>query len=145
MDIKIVIDFFKEMELYNEEFFNEINKNTTIYDKPYEEIKDFIGCYPIYNNKDKLVNFKLILPKINSIYDILIYIHEYTHALFIDDDSQIFPNIMEGIFINKYILDNKLHNDIIWHTLNEIKNSNSDDHIIGKRIKLFYISKNLDK
>lgn len=144
MNIEIVINFFKEMSLYNEQYFIRINKNTIIYDKPYREIKDFVGCYPIYDN-EKIVNFKLILPKIKSIYDILIYIHEYAHALFIEDESEIFSNIMEGIFINKYILDNKLCNETMIHTLKEIEDSNSEDHIIGKHVKLFYIRQNLNK
>lgn len=144
MNIEIVINFFKEIGLYNEEYFIKIKNNTIIFNKPYEEIKDFVGCYPIYDDS-KIVNFKLILPKIRNIYDILIYIHEYAHVLFIDDELEIFPNIMEGMFINKYILDSKLCNDMMIHTLQEINNSKSEAHIVGKRIKLLYIKQNLNK
>jgi len=135
MDLNNVIDFFKEQGLYNEEYFKRIQENTKIYNKPYDEIKDFVGCYPIYNENNEIVNFKLILPKINDIYDVLIYIHEYTHALFIEKNDETLPNLMEALYINKYC-SKKIKREIVKKTKREIIKSKSLDHKIAKKIKI---------
>ena len=128
-----LINFFKTIELYNEDYFNKIKVNTKTIDLPYEEIKDFVGCYKKDNEE-----FKLILPKLTDYYSMLIYIHEYTHCLFLDDEEEIFPNLMEAIFINKYIKDRKT---IIEKTKEEILKSTSEKHLIGKKVKLKAIEK----
>ena len=128
-----VIIFFKYMQLYNEEYFNKIKENTKVINKPYEEIKDFVGCFKINND------FRLILPKLESIDDILIYIHEYTHALFLDDETEIFPNLMEAIYINNFIDDKTIKKDLLNKTKDELNNSTSKNHIIGKKVKIYSI------
>ena len=84
-----IISFFESVGLYDKNYFDYLYQNSLIVDKPYSDIKDLVGCFI---TKD---GCKLILPKIQSIYDELIYVHEITHALFLEDDSEIFPNIME--------------------------------------------------
>ena len=127
-----IIEFFKQMNLYDEKVFENIKKNTKIIDKPYEEIMDFVGCF---KREDSV---KLILPTIKSIKDELIYVHEYTHIL-LDDESEIFPNIMEAIYTNYYLKNEK--KNVIDMTYNEIENSDSIDHIIGKKVKLMFINR----
>ena len=129
-----VIDFFKEIGFYNKEYFELIKNSTTIVDEEYENIIDLVGFYPNI--------FKLILPKIKSYRDILIWIHEYTHALFPDDSDEIFPNLMEAYYINMYIKDKKIVNKLINKTKNEIDKSNDLEHTIAKKIKLNTITMN---
>ena len=131
---KYVIRFFNKMGFYNKEYFKLIENNTTIVDEEYENISDLVGFYPNI--------FKLILPKIKSYRDILIWIHEYTHALFPDDNDEIFPNLMEAYFINMYIDDKKIVNKLIDKTKTEIDNSSDFEHTIAKKIKLDTITKN---
>ena len=130
---KYVVSFFKSMGFYNEEYFNILKNNSKIINMPYEEIKDLVGCY-LTND-----GCKLILPKINNIFDVLIWIHEYSHALFPEDELEFFPNIMEAIFINNYIKDNKVKEELINKTKYEISVSESISHISGKKVKLILI------
>ena len=140
MNLKAVIDFFKKQNLYNEQYFKKIEANTKIYDRSYEEIKELVGCFPIYDNENNIIDVKLILPKIKNIYDVLIYVHEYTHALFIEDENEIFPNIMEAIFINKYC-DEQTKAEIIEKTKTEILKETDENHIVGKKVKIMSIKK----
>ena len=128
-----IINFFKQMNMYDEHYFNYLKQNTKIIDKPYNEIKEFVGCFKIDNK------CRLVLPKINNINDELIYIHEYTHALFLDDELEIFPNIMEAIYINQNITDLNIKNQLIKKTKVEIENTDSFNHKIGKKVKLLSI------
>lgn len=137
--MQLVIIFFKYMSLYDEELFSNIYKKSKIYNLDYSEIIDIVGCYPIYKGKE-IIDYKLILPSIKSIDDILIYIHEYTHAIFMDED-ELFPNIMEALFINYYISDEKMIKNIISNTKLQIKNSICEQHIEGNKIKLMIIKK----
>ena len=136
MNEEYVLSFFKYMGFYNEEYFNMLKSNSKIINKPYEEIKDFVGCYPFEEG------CKLILPKINSIFDILIWIHEYSHALFLDDESEIFPHIMEAYFINNFVTDFNLKQKLIDKIKKEISDTESTKHIVGKKIKLSLIESN---
>lgn len=133
-----VIDFFKNMNLYDKDYFEKIKKRTTIYNKPYEEIKDFVGCYPIYKDKE-IIDFKLILPMINSVADELIYVHEYSHALFLKDKSEIFPNIMEAYFINLYIRNIEIKKELLKNIQIQLENTEDINHKIGIKIKLMNI------
>lgn len=129
-----VISFFQKIGLYDKEYFKYIKKNTTVVDKNYEDIIEFVGFYPD--------TFKLILPKIKTYQDILIWIHEYSHALFPDDKDEIFPNLMEAYFINMYINDTYEIDKLIDKTKNEINNSKDIEHTIAKKIKLNTITRN---
>ena len=131
---KSIIHFFSKMGFYDKEYFEIIKRNTTIVNEDYEKIIDLVGFYP------KI--FKLVLPKIKNYRDILIWIHEYAHALFPDDTDEIFPNLMEAYFINMFIDDKNIVNRLIEKTKEEINNSSDLDHIIAKKIKLNTITRN---
>ena len=132
---QIIIDFFKSMELYDRNFFNHIKKKTKVLDLPYEEIKDFVGCFPVIVD-DKVVDFNILLPKLNTIFDVLVYIHEYSHAIDIYDENEIFPNLMEAMFLVDYLQDDELITQQINRIYEELKNNESERHEIGKKVKL---------
>lgn len=129
-----IIEFFKNMDLYDETYFNYLKENTKVINMPYRDIIDFVGCFKIDD-----YHCRLILPKINSFRDELIYVHEYSHALFLDDELEIFPNIMEAYYINYYLDDINSKKDIIKELKKELNISVSNNHIVGKKIKLLNI------
>ena len=129
-----VVDFFKKMGFYNSEYFKQISENTLVVDKDYEEIIDFIGFYPD--------TFKLILPKIKTYRDVLIWVHEYSHALFPDDEDEIFPNLMEDQFINMYIDDKEIIKELLDDNKRQITKSIDLNHTVAKKIKLDTINMN---
>lgn len=138
-----IIQFFKKMNLYNEAYFSKIQEKTKIYNFSYEEIKDFIGCYPIYNEKEEVIDFKMILPKIYSFCDELIYVHEYTHAFDLEDHSEIFPNIMEAYYICMYIHDVNLKLEMLSDMRRKIRHIEDISHRIGVQIKIMIMEENI--
>ena len=135
LNYNTLIDFFKSIGLYDKEYFDEIKTKTTILEGEYDDIKDFIGFYPRYENNN-LTDYKMYLPPLVGLDNILIYVNEYTHALFPEDEEEIFPNIVESIFLKDYLLHKKYIEQNIEKTNKEIKHSDSDKHIIGKKIKV---------
>ena len=133
---KRIIDFFKEIDFYDKNLFDEIKKNTLVVDKDYEEIREFVGVYKKDDN-----TYKLILPKIKSIYDELIWVHEYSHIIF-KTEGEIFPNVMEAYYVNRYVKDINVKLNIIEKTDKEIRLSDSIIHTSAKKIKIKTI--NLD-
>ena len=123
-----VINFFKDMGFYNKEYFDKIKNNTTVVNKDYKEIIEFVGFYPD--------GFKLILPKIKSVSDILIWIHEYSHALFPEDTDELFPNLMEAYYINNYVMDMNIKNSIKKEIILSINKSKCINHTIAQKNKL---------
>lgn len=124
-----VIKFFKHMNLYNKQLFDDLIEQSLVIDKPYEEISFLVGCY---KEQDKI---RLVLPKIYSVHDILIYIHEFTHAI-TNDESEEYANLMEANYINEFIKDKKIKLEIIEKTKEQIKRSNSDIHTKAKELKI---------
>ena len=122
-----VIEFYKKMGLYTEKLFKMIKDNTILID-----YYDSIFCF-VFIKEDG--SFRLVLPKISSVFDELVWVHEYAHAIFLDED-EIFPNIMESYFINMYIEDKE---PIIKRIQEEIDNSVSENHTLSKKIKLLLI------
>ena len=127
-----IVRFFENEGFYNEVYFKIMEKKTIIINKNYEDIVELIG---VVQNEDG-TDFRIYLPKITCFKDFLIHVHEYSHSLFLDDDDELFPNIMELYFIKKYVKNIKILNDIIYHTINEINNSIDDKHTIAKKVKL---------
>lgn len=122
-----IVDFFKTMNLYNKEYFEMIKEKTTVLKGNYEDIKDFVGFYPKYDN-GKLNDFKLYLPELVGLDNILIYIHIYGYALFPEDESEIFPNILEASFMNTYLMIPKKTQEQINRIEEKSNNSNSEKY-----------------
>lgn len=71
-----LIEFFKSEEMYDENFFEYIKTRTHEYPNTKSE---FFGCYPkVENNILKDIN--LVVPKIETLKDLLVNIHDYTYA-----------------------------------------------------------------
>ena len=130
-----IIDFYKSIDLYNEEYFNLIKEKTVVLKGNYDKIKDFIGFYPKFENGE-LKDFKLCLPELVGLDNILIYIHEYCHALFPDDTREIFPNIIEAQFIKEYLNIPEKTRQIIRKTKKQIAQTDSFEHKIGGIVKI---------
>lgn len=122
-----VIEFYKKLGLYNEELFKYLRNNTLLVDS---NQYDFYGVF----TKDD-GNYRMILPKISSIFDEIVWVHEYAHII-LNTGEEIMPNIMESLFINMYC-DNK--EDVIKRTQEEISSSVSEEHTLAKKIKLLII------
>ena len=75
------VNFFKKHNLYNEEMFKYIQKNTTHFDYRDEDQRAFIGCYYTYDKQRILKKIKVCVPFINNQITLLINIHEYIHAI----------------------------------------------------------------
>lgn len=130
----IIIEFFKKMNLYDDQLFKEIKSKTTIINGDYEEIKEFIAFYPKYKD-GKLEDYKLYLPSLTNFNSILIYIHEYGHALFPEDELEIFPNLLEALFIKQYLNDASIQK-YIEKIEKKLKQNIDINHEIGNKIKI---------
>ena len=73
-DIK---DFFKLEKIYSEEFFDFIKNKSKIL--PSETDLSWFGCFPVLEN-GILKDIKLLVPEIKTEKNLLVNIHEYTHA-----------------------------------------------------------------
>ena len=71
-------DFFKEQNLYSEEFFDFIKTRVKVL--PSNTSKDWYGCFPMIEN-NILTDIRVLVPEIKNISNILVNIHEYYHAL----------------------------------------------------------------
>ena len=144
LNYNTLIDFFRSIGLYDKEYFDKIKSKTTILEGEYDDIKDFIGFYPKYEN-GSLTDFKLYLPPLVGLDNILIYINEYAHALFPEDEDEIFPNIVEAMFLKDYLVHKKYIEQNIKRTIEEISRTDSEKHIVGKKIKLLCLKEGLNE
>ena len=71
-------DFFKEQNLYSEEFFDFIKNKVKVF--PSDCDLSWFGCFPIIED-EKIVDIKLLVPEIKNEQNLLVNIHEYMHAL----------------------------------------------------------------
>lgn len=117
-----IIDFFESINMYDKDYFDLMKEKTVILTEEYDEIKDKIGFYPIYE-ENKMIDFKLYLPEPIGLKGILVYINQYAHALFPEDKSEIFPNILEVLFLNTYLKIPKMTDKIMNKTKEELDNA----------------------
>ena len=129
--MKKIIKFFKKNDLYNKDYFDKLIENTIFVNAEYDEMYDLIGCYVEDENK-----FTIVVPKIKTALDRLICIHEYTHMLFIDDDLEIFPNLMEAMYVNDFIEDKNIKKKILEDTKEQLSKTTEINHKVGKKIKI---------
>lgn len=91
-------NFMKQNKMYNKDFIDYLNDKIKIIDI---DDKSWFGCFPIIDNKDKLTSIRLLLPKLNSIDNLLVWIHEYTHAY------ELYKKLGNIYIENKYISEKK--------------------------------------
>jgi len=73
-----VIDFFQEGNLCKEDFFDFIEDKVLVVSNNTDMF--WFGCHPIVEN-NMLVDIRLVVPEIDNEKDMLINIHEFTHAI----------------------------------------------------------------
>lgn len=103
------INFFKKHNLYSEEAFKYLIKNTIYFDYREEDKRPYIGYHYLTDKNSILKEIKLYLPYISDYKTLLINIHEYIHALHLyrrlekkykkELDSEILPMLYEKIYL----------------------------------------------
>jgi len=149
IDKELVYEFFNNQNL-NTNSLNEVRKKTTLY--PCCDL-DIIGVYPKIN-KDILVDYRVRAPKINNIYDSLIYIHETIHGLILetnlnmefkdDEYEELLPMVYEDKFI-EYLLVNKIYdvkNIYDEYIITKYNDKDSDERYIKARSVINSFSNN---
>ena len=90
-----VIDFFKQENIYDEDFF--IYIKSKVHYLPYNADLGWFGCFPILDDHNILIDIRLLVPKIETEKNLLINLHEFFHAyelyhelgnLYIEDREQ---------------------------------------------------------
>ena len=76
--MNLVEEFFKKENIYNEDFFEYI-KNRVHY-LPYNVSLDWFGCFPILDENNILIDFRIFVPTIKTEKNILVNIHEIYHG-----------------------------------------------------------------
>ena len=73
-----IIEFFKEENLCNEDFFHYIKDKIILVPNTTEIF--WYGCHPIIEN-NKIKDIRIVVPEIKKEKDMLINLHEFTHAI----------------------------------------------------------------
>lgn len=102
------IKFLKENGLYNQELLNYIRNRTMHIDYKDNELKEFIGCYPIIEN-NTIKDIRLCVPELADDISVAINIHEYIHLekmykylnkeYYFNDDEEVLPVFYELLFL----------------------------------------------
>ena len=102
----------KQNSMYNKDFIDYLSDKVRIIDT---DDKSWFGCFPILDRKNRLVGIRLLIPKLNSIDNLLVWIHEYTHAyeLYNKLGMEYIENIIQSEKIatdmeKRYILKNNI-------------------------------------
>lgn len=105
-------NFMKQNSMYNKDFIDCLSDKVRIIDT---DDKSWFGCFPILDRKNRLVGIRLLIPKLNSIDNLLVWIHEYTHAyeLYNKLGMEYIENIIQSEKIatdmeKRYILKNNI-------------------------------------
>lgn len=106
-----LINFFKRHNLYNKEMFDYFSKNANMIDYRDEEQRILMGCFYIFDKKNRLKSIHLNVPYIYDDITMLISIHEFIHAIMmykfinkkvnIGIDKEVLPMLYEKIYINE--------------------------------------------
>lgn len=83
---KRISEFFKTQNLYKKEFFDFIKERMLIV--PSGTDISWYGCFPIVED-DILKDIRLLVPEIETEKDLLINIHEFTHAIELYDELEM--------------------------------------------------------
>lgn len=80
---KVLISFLIEQNLYRDGFFEFMKDKIKVC--PSDTSIEWFGCFPIVKN-NILVDIRLLVPEIKTEQNLLVNIHEYTHALELFDE-----------------------------------------------------------
>ena len=139
----IVINFFKEHNLYNEEMFEYLSKNTIHYDYRVVEDRIFTGCGPCVDKKNGILTKVFVtVPFVIDDITMLINIHEYTHAIEYyskigkkfkkDEYVEVLPMMFELIYIREHYSKELLDYE---NFLNNCISRNNIEYIIGTKMQ----------
>ena len=73
-----VIEFFKNQGIYNEDFFNYIDKKVKVL--PSDTPLVWFGCFPMLDEENRIIDIRLSVPEIITEQNLLVNLHEYYHA-----------------------------------------------------------------
>lgn len=106
-----LIDFFKRHNLYDKDMFDYLSYNSTMIDYKDPDQRCFIGCFPVFDKKNKLIKIHLCVPYVYDDITMLISIHELVHGITlykkinkkcdIGIDCEVIPMLYEKIYINE--------------------------------------------
>ena len=108
MAMEQVKDFFREQNIYDEQFFEYIK--TRVHVLPHDTSLDWFGCFPVLEN-DIIIDLRLLVPEIVTEKNLLVNLHEFYHAYelylelgteYIENREQRESNAVD--FEKKYIL-----------------------------------------
>lgn len=103
-----LVKFFNSINLYKTDYFNSINnKKIMLPNKKGNMI--YFGVFPKLDKENNIINYTICVPEINDLNSFLINIHEYTHAIDlennmnskykVDEYVEVMPNILERLYI----------------------------------------------
>lgn len=70
--------FMEEVGMNSKEFRDYIGSRAKVY--PGDVGKEWFGCFPIVSDEGKLTDVKILVPEMDSFDNLLVNIHEFTHA-----------------------------------------------------------------
>lgn len=70
--------FMQEENMYDNKFLDYISTRVKVVSGVAD--KEWFGCFPIVSDDEKLTDIRLLVPRIDNLENLLINIHEYTHA-----------------------------------------------------------------
>lgn len=106
------VNFLKQHNLYDEEIFDFYWNNSFMFDYLDDELREFIGCYFIFDNSKHLKKIMICIPFASDDKTVLINVHEYVHVFlmypYINKKCKIGMDIEAlAIFYEKlYLLEN---------------------------------------
>lgn len=126
------INFFKKHNLYDEQVFDYLRKNSIQFNYLDEDKHPYIGYHYLTDKNGKLTKIILFVPFVDNYHAVLINIHEYIHGITLynklgkkvknDKGAEILPLLYEKL----YLLENPNNNLEIFHdNLNERITENS--------------------
>lgn len=105
-----LIQFYKEIGLYDKYYFEEIEKR--VKKLPNMMDYDFFGVFPKINKEGILTDFVISVPFINDLSSFLINIHEYAHGIVMMKNlskafktssmDEVLPKSIERIYLNNH-------------------------------------------
>lgn len=106
-----LINFYKEINLYDELYFKEIDKRTKKI--PHSLVGyDFYGVFPKINKDGLLYDFIICVPEIDDLDTFLVNVHEFAHGLVLLKSlnkvfktnymDELFPKSLERIYLNNH-------------------------------------------
>lgn len=105
-----IIDFFKRHNLYDEEMFDHLQKNSLKAHYCDSNERSKIKCRTILNKNGKVLDYLIVLPDVTDHITMLIQLHEIAHGIvaykflgkkYIKEYSEVLSFLVEKLYINE--------------------------------------------